>query len=764
MSERKFKYVGTRPIRHDGVEKVTGRANYGADVVLPGMLHGAIARGDHAHANIVRIDTSKAEAVPGVKAVITGADFPDIPRKWLGDAGAGLDFGALAQNVIARKQVLYHGHALAAVAATTPEIAHEACKLIEVEYEVLEPVMSLDAALAPGAPVLHPEDAPMGMEADGPTNIKARIVYEGGDLDAGFAEADVVIEREFRTPMVHQGYIEPHACTVRYTEDGKYSIWCSTQGPFAVQTNSAMVLGLDPNLVKCTPTEIGGGFGGKTTIYLEPIAMVLARKTGRAVRIVMSREDVFRASGPGSGGKVRVKLGAKRDGTFVAGDCEMYLEAGAFRGSPAGAAAMCALSSYRIPNFRVYSHDVVLNKPKAAAYRAPGAPIANFGVESVVDEVARALEIDPIDLRLHNAVQEGDRAAYGPRYKAIGLHETLQAARSHPHYKQPLGANQGRGIACGFWFNAGMQSSAIVSVNADGSAVVRTGNPDIGGSRASLAMMAAEELGVPVERIRPVVGDTESVGYSDMTGGSRVTFATGMAVIEAAQDVVRQLRERAAMIWDVTVDDVKWEEGAAHGLNGASDNDPLPIHAIAPQFRTTGGPVVASAQVNPPSAGPGFSTHICDVEVDPETGRTQVLRYTTIQDAGKAVHPSYVEGQMQGGAAQGIGWALNEEYLWDAKGVVENPGFLDYRMPVASDLPMIDAVIVEVPNPLHPYGVRGVGETPIVAPLATVANAVRGATGVRFEELPMSPPRVLEGLQASGSGAAGSGASRSNGK
>jgi len=746
MSERKFKYVGTRPIRHDGVEKVTGRANYGADITLPGMLHGAIARSEHAHARITRIDTSEAEAMAGVHAVVTGADFPNIPSRWRGEGGGGIDFGAIGINLMARDKALYHGHALAAVAAVTPAIAREACQRIQVEYEPREPVMDLDAALAPDATILHPDQEPDGLDTSGPSNIASHLAYEGGSLEEGFAEADVVVEHEFTTAMVHQGYIEPHGCTVRFNEDGKYTVWCSTQGAFSVQLFAAMVLGLDPNLIKCVPTEIGGGFGGKTTIYLEPVAMLLARKSGRAVRMVMSREEVFRASGPASGGRVRVKLGAKRDGTFVAGDCEITLEAGAFRGSPSGSAAMTALASYRFPHYRVHAYDVVLNKPKVAAYRAPGAPISNFAVESCVDELARELGIDPIELRLQNAVDEGDRAPYGPIFKAIGLRETLEQARAHPHYKAPLGENQGRGIACGFWYNAGLQSSAIVSVNADGSAVVRSGNPDIGGSRASLALMAAEELGIPVERIRPTVGDTESVGYTDVTGGSRVTFATGMAVIEASQKVVAQLRERAAMIWGVDVEDVRWEDGVAHGRNGASDRDPMPLHVLAPQLRTTGGPVVASAQLSPPAAGPGFATHLCDVEVDPETGRSQVVRYTTIQDAGKAVHPSYVEGQMQGGAAQGIGWALNEEYLWDGEGKVENPGFLDYRMPVASDLPMIDTVIVEVPNPIHPYGVRGVGETPIVPPLATVANAMRSATGVRFEQLPMSPPRVLDAL------------------
>jgi CO/xanthine dehydrogenase Mo-binding subunit len=749
MSERKFKYVGSRPIRHDGLDKVTGRANYGADFELPGMLHGAILRSPHAHARIVAIDTSKARSLEGVKAVITGADMPRIPSKWMGGAEGGMDFGELADNCMAHDKALYNGHAVAAVAATTLDIARRACKLIEVQYEVLPPVLDVDAALAKGAPVLHPDKKPQGHPPlpEAPTNIAGRIVFERGDLAKGFASADVVLEREFKTVMVHQGYIEPHACVVRTGEDGKIFIWCTTQGQFMVQTSTAMCLGIDPALIKVTPSEIGGGFGGKTTIYLEPVAVELSRRAHRPVKLVMSREEVFRATGPTSGAKVKIKVGAKRDGTLVAAEARMYYEAGAYRGSPVGPGAMCVFGLYKIPNFLVEGFDVVVNKPKVAAYRAPGAPISTYAMESMVDELARELKIDPIELRLKNAVAEGDQAPYGPTYGPIGMRETLLAAKNHPHYKAPLGKNQGRGVASGFWFNIGLQSSATVSVNMDGSAVVRTGNPDIGGSRASMALMAAEELGIPVERIRPMVGDTESVGYSDLTGGSRVTFATGMAVIEAARDVVRQLRERAAKIWGIDAEDVKWEDGRAIPLNGAKDKEPMTIYQIAPQMGATGGPITGRAAINAPMAGPGFATHICDLEVDPETGRSEVKRYTAIQDAGKAVHPSYVEGQFQGGVAQGIGWALNEEYIWDARGEVQNPGFLDYRMPVASDLPMIDTVIVEVPNPTHPYGVRGVGETPIVPPLAAVANAMRSATGVRFTQLPMSPPRVLEALE-----------------
>ncbi|MBJ19920.1 MAG: oxidoreductase [Deltaproteobacteria bacterium] len=747
-TEYQFRQVGTRPIRHDGVDKVTGRARFGADIALPGMLHGAILRSPHAHARILSIDPRKSLALEGVKAVITADDLPEVKTGWVGDLAYGTDPGEMAENIMARHRALYHGHALAAVAATSLERAREACRLIEVEYEVLEPVVTLEQALAPDAPIIHEDQAPIGDAPlpEGPTNIARRIFDEGGDLERGFAESDVIVEGDFETPMVHQGYIEPHACLANVREDGKVDIWCCTQGPFMVKDYTATALQCDPHDIKVTPSEIGGGFGGKTTIYLEPIAVVLSRAAGRPVKLVMTREEVFRATGPASGAKIRMKIGARSDGTLVVGDVRFDFEAGAYRGSSVTAACMTVFSAYRVPNYRIEGLDIVVNKPKVAPYRAPGAPNAAFAIESLIDDLARRLGRDPIDLRLQNAVVEGDRATYGPVFGPIGLRETLESARSHPHARAPLGENQGRGIASGWWFNAGMQSSATVSVDADGSAVVRTGNPDIGGSRASMALMVAEELGISVERVRPVVGDTDSVGYCDTTGGSRVTYATGLAVIEATRKVVDDLRARAATVWNVTPDAVAWREGAAVLKSRDSEEEPLSFAEITSQLHLTGGPVVASASVTPAAAGAAFGTHMCDVEVDPETGCTKVIRYTVIQDAGKAVHPTYVEGQFQGGAAQGIGWALNEEYLWDAQGRLENPGFLDYRMPVCSDLPFIDAVIVEVPNPLHPYGVRGVGETAFVPPLAAVANAVRDATGIRFHRLPMTPPRVLEAI------------------
>jgi len=748
-SDRKYKYVGTRPIRHDGLDKVTGRAQFGADYSLPGMLWGKVLRSPHAHARIRKIDVSAALALDGVKAVITGRDFPDVAAEAAEGGEGANDFRDLAENVMARGKALYHGHALAAVAATTARIAEEACKKIVVDYEVLAPVLSLDAALAPNAPILHEDARATGHEPlpKGPSNVASRREMGRGDVAKGFADADVVVEREFRTPMVHQGYIEPHAVLARTGEDGRSVVWCCTQGAFMVRAYSAKVLGLSTDMIKVIPTEIGGGFGGKTTVYGEPLAILLSRKSGRPVKMVMTREEVFRATGPTSGTHIRVKMGATRDGKLTAADATLYYEAGAFKGSPVGAGMMTVFAPYKLDNVRIEGFDVVVNKPKVAAYRAPGAPMAALVVETVMDELAEKLGMDPIDLRLENAVHEGVQATYGPKYRAIGFVETLRAAKSHPHYRAPLGPNQGRGVASGFWFNAGMSSSANISINEDGSAVVITGNPDIGGSRASMALMAAEELGIPVENVRPVVGDTEAVGYSDLTGGSRVTFATGMAVIEAARDVVNQLRARAAQIWGIELDAVGWEDGHAVPLNEVPGaHEPLSLKQLAARAGSTGGPISGRASLTARGAGPGFATHICDVEVDRETGAVTVLRYTAVQDAGKAIHPAYVEGQMQGGAAQGIGWALNEEYVFDKNGAMENAGFLDYRMPVASDLPMIDTVIVEVANPMHPYGVRGVGETPIVPPLAAVANAVQRAARVKLAELPISPPRLLEAI------------------
>ncbi len=745
LSEVEFEVVGTRPVRPDGVDKVTGRAQYGADLDLTGMLQARVLRSPHAHARIKSIDTSRAEALDGVRAVVSAADLPlaALSKEDLGNDYNRFKF--LSDNFLASDKALYRGHAVAAVAADNAHIAEAALSLISVDYEVLEPVIDVRAAMQDGAPLLHDDlihTSAMGEVSDKPSNVASYMKFEKGDTAAGFANSDVIVEREFTTASVHQGYIEPHNATAHWRADGQINVWCSTQGAFVVRANTADVLRVDVSNVRVTPMEIGGGFGGKVTFYLEPVAALLSRKAGAPVKLLMTRTEVFEGSGPAPGSWMRVKMGANSAGKITAAEIELAFEAGAYPGSPVMQGATCAFACYELENGTIEGYDVVVNKPKTAAYRAPGSPQAAFGVEQVVDEVCQKLGVDPVEFRLNNAVTEGSRKVEGPVFQKIGLVECLEAARNHEHYRTPLaGPNRGRGIAAGFWMNRGFHSSVNMTVNPDGTVNLIEGSVDIGGSRASIAQQAAETLGIAYEDIKPQVVDTDSIGFTMVTGGSRTTFATGWAAILAAEDVKGQMVERAASIWDVPVEEVEYEDGV---IRHKSEELSFTFKDLARQLYTTGGGITGTASLDPTGEGNSFGVHLVDVEVDPETGKTEILRYTAIQDAGKAVHPSYVEGQIQGGAVQGIGWALNEEYYFSDNGQMMNSSFLDYRMPTSLDLPMIDTVIVEVANPGHPYGVRGVGEVPIVPPLAAVANAVGHATDQRLTSLPITPGSVLE--------------------
>ena len=742
LSNTDYNVVGTRPVRHDGADKVTGRAKYGGDFQMNGLLHGQVLRSPHAHARIKSVDTSKAEAYPGVKAVVTAKDLPissmENPDQSMRHA---------SDNVLARDKVLYKGHPIAGVAAINPHIAGIAVDLIEVEYEVLPSVTDVQSAMADGAPLLHEDmtTTALGEATDRHSNVATHFSYELGDLDEGFAKADVVVEREFTTTMVHQGYIEPQNGSALWNADGQLKVWTSTQGSFAVRESLAKVLDMPVSRITVVPMEIGGGFGGKIPIYLEPVAALLSRKTGQPVKILMSRIDVFESTGPTSGSWMKIRMGATNDGKIVAADATLAMEAGAFPGSPVTMGAQCLFAPYDIESVRSQGYDVVDNKPKVAPYRAPGAPIAAFGGEQVVDELARRVGMDPLEFRLKNASKEGTRRVDGPVYPRIGNVECLEAARNSEHYNTPLeGPNRGRGVATGFWFNIGMQSSCSIGVNPDGTIILVEGSTDIGGTRASIAMQAAEVLGIPAEDVHPSVADTDSVGYTFLTGGSRVTFASGWAAYECAQDIKQKMIDRASSIWDVSAEDVELVDGTFQ--HRSEPELKMSFKELAGQLNRTGGPVSSQVSVDPKGAGGAFSTQIADVEVDPDTGKVTVLRFTATQDAGKAIHPSYVEGQMQGGVVQGIGWALNEEYYMNDEGSMVNSSFLDYRMPTSLDLPMIDTVIVEVANPGHPFGVRGVGEVPIVPPMAAVANAIHDALGTRMEHLPMSPGNILDAL------------------
>lgn len=739
-----LKVIGTRPIRHDGVDKVTGRAVYGNDMNLPGMLHGKILRSPHAHARIKSIDTSAAAKLPGVMAVAVGSDFPNLKDK-IAELGEGaVNLAHLVTNCLARDKVYYQGHAVAAVAAVSPSIADEALKLIKVDYEPLPAVTWVLDAMKPGAPILHPEIATdeMGKPGAKNTNVAKHLHFEIGDVKKGFADADVIVEREFRLETVHQGYIEPHAATALWNADGRITVWTVTQGSFTARQQTAELFQLPVSQVTVVPCEIGGGFGGKIRVYVEPVAALLSKKSGRPVKIQMDRAAVFAGTGPTPGGYVRVKLGAKKDGKLVAGEAYLAYESGAYPGGMIGPGCMCVFSCYDLAHAVVDGYEVCLNKPHISAYRAPGATQAAFACEQVVDEIAGKLGLDPIEIRLKNAMKEGSRRVDGPVYPRVGFVEVLEAAKNSEHYKTKLtGKNQGRGIAAGYWFNAGLKSACSASVNADGTVNLLEGSTDIGGSRTAIAMQLAEPLGIRAEDVVPRVVDTDSIGYTDVTGGSRVTFATGLAAYKAAQEIIAKMTTRAAELWECKPEDVSFDDGR-FSKNGTS----LGFKEMAVKLHATGEPIVVHAAVDPQGGTNGFGVHICDVEVDPETGKTKVLRYTTVQDAGRAVHRSYCEGQLQGGTVQGIGWALNEEYFYDKEGRLRNASFLDYRMPTALDLPMIDTIIVEVPNPDHPYGVRGVGETPIVPPPAAVANAIHAAVGVRITECPMAPHKVWKAL------------------
>ena len=749
-----YDVVGTRPIRHDGVDKVIGAAKYGADIQLSGMLHGKVLRSPYAHARIRSIDTSKAEAISGVTAVVTSKDFPIISDSIIDLSETQGNARLMAEHVMAADKALYKGHAVAAVSATSPHIAELALEAIEIDYEVLKPVLSLEEAMKEGAPLLHDnlttyfklERFAKGDDTGAKSNIASHIQHKLGDVEEGFQEADVIVEREFTTQTVHQGYIEPHASTATWAGDGRLTIWTCTQGSFAIRSSCAAILDIPESQVRVIPTEIGGGFGAKITTYLEPVAAVLSKKSGRPVKLVMSRKDVFEGTGPTSASLMRTKIGATKDGRITAAQLWMAFEAGAYPGSPIGGGTLCATGPYNIANLLVDGYDVVCNKQKVQAYRAPGQPQGAFAVEPVIDELAEKLGIDPIEFRLMNVSKEGDRMPNGVPHPHFGIKEMEEAMRAHPHYKTSLtGPNQGRGVAVGYRWQGGQASSATITVNNDGTINLVTGSVDIGGSRTAVAMQAAEILGIKAEDVSPTVVDTDTIGWTGVTGGSRTAFDTGLAAIQASEEIIRLMKARAAITWEMKEEDISFDHGT---FLCAKTEDTISFKDLSARLMRTGGPVTCSVSAASPGSGPIIAGNLVDVEVDPETGKVDILRFTAFMDVGTAIHPAYVEGQIQGGTVQGIGWALNESYFYDDEGSMLNSSFLDYRMPTSLDVPMIETVMIEVPNPKHIFGVRGVGEAPIIPPLPALANAISDAIGVRMLDLPMTPDVILTALES----------------
>lgn len=740
------KYIGQRLPRVDGADKVTGRAIFAADISLPQMLYGKLLRSPHAHARIKRIDVSRALALEGVKAVVTAADLPPTTGPQIMVRGeVEVDLSHICQLALAQDKVLYHSHPVAAVAAITPQIAEWALELIEVEYEPLPAVLDAEEAMRPEAPLLHPDLFTQTRQgkAEKPSNIAALYTFGRGDVEAGFRQADAVRENTFRTQMVHQGYLEPLACVALAEPGGRIRLWSSTQGTFSVRSQLSAILGLPSSWIKVIPVEVGGGFGGKINALLELPAILLSQKTGRPVKIVLTREEVLRASFPAPPAIITIKTGATREGKLTAVSMKAIFDAGAFPISPVVTAYFTGLAPYKVDNLKFEGYEVVTNKPKIGALRAPGAPQGAFAVESQMDMMAQALRLDPLEFRRINAVAEGDPLPVGSRgLNRIGLKPLLERLAAHPAWTSPMeGPYRGRGLALGFWPGAIMTSSAQVVLQEDGSFSVALGSVDLTGTRTTMLQVAADELGVEPSRISMSLADTDSIGFTEVSGGSRITYTMSNAVHLACQDLLRQLKERAAGVLEVGVEEVEYKQGVFRA-KGAPDKAATLAELGSLSLRR-GGPMVGKGVTSRLQQAPVFAAHIADVEVDPETGKVNVLRYTAFQDVGLAVNPTQVEGQLQGGAAQGIGWSLLEGYRFGKDGALQNATMLDYRTPTATDVPMIEAVLVEVPASDGPYGIRGVGETPIIPPPACLANAIFRATAARLKELPMTPEAVF---------------------
>jgi len=754
---RDVKGVGLSIPRPDGPEKVTGQVQYVADLKPRGLLHAKLLRSPHAHARIVSIDTSRARALPGVRAVITAADIPQLKRK----------APTRAHAVLAIDRVVFVGQPVAAVAADELAIAEEALDLIDVRYEVLPAAVDPLQSMKPGAPPV----AEAGTEADtsealahgsvsGVTtetkpakavNISQQAKLGRGDVAKGFAESDVVIEKTYRIPMVHQGYLEPHAVLAQWDTNGQLTLWASTQGSFNTRSEVAEVLELPENTIKVIPMECGGGFGGKIRALCEPITAVLARVTGRPVRYVMTRREELEAGNPAPQVIIRLKSGVKRDGTLMALEAETVIESGAFSGAVLAVSSVFLASLYLWPAFEVRGFEVLTHKPSIAAYRAPVAPHTIFAIDSHMEQIALVLGMDPVEFRLRHLQSEGKPMANNQPWLNNGAIEVLHRIAEHPLWKNRAqwkasgknGRLRGTGLALGGWLGGLQPTGATVRLNPDGSLQVLTGQVDIAGTNIALAQIAASAYGVDIDKVKITTGDTDVAPVTGLSAGSKTVYTVGVAVMEAAKDARKQTLEIAAKEMEAAVQDLEIENERVV-VRGVPDRG-VTLAQIGKKgnlYMSKVPPVLGVSHPAFSQQAPAFCAELARIEVDPDTGEVTIHDFVVVQDVGKAINPLGVEGQMQGGAVQSIGMALTEALTFDDQGRLTNPSLLDYKKLTAADLPNIETIIVEKPAPAGPFGARGVGEPPIVPAPAALANAVHDATGVRLTELPLTPERI----------------------
>jgi len=744
MSE--YSVVGKRLPRVDALEKVTGEAVFSVDVSLPNMIHGKVLRSPHAHASVVRLDVTKARTLDGVMAVVIASDVPGYINR------GELSFAQLPH--LARDKVVYAGQPVAAVAAVSVEIAEKALDLIEVDYEELPPVLDPLEAMQPSSPLVHDilrtniiTDSQPDRD-DKRSNVAYHFKINKGDLEAGFNEADIVLENTYRTQKVNHGFIEPFAAVASVDKGGKVTVWTHSQGLFTARQMIAHFLALPTSQVKLVPVEIGGGFGGKTYQPVAPLCGLLAMISGRPVRMEMTRDEVIKDSRPAAESIVTIKMGVTRKGLITAASASLIYDSGAYPEMSHGMfTSGNVLCQYKIPNVSIDTKDVLTNKVPSAYYRAPATPQSHFATESHLDIIAETLDMNPLQLRILNAAEEGDTQPNGEVFARVGFKETLERMVDYLQIKGKLeGKNRGRGIACGFWHGGSGGFGAYINVNNDGSVNLVLGVTDISGSRTSIAQIVAEELGLPLDQVKVVIGDTETGPWGSNSVGSLTVYSLSTAAYRACQDVKAQLSSLAAKRFEVDPSEVEFSKGLFQVKANTEKSISFTDLARSTSVIFGKGPVIGRGTLDGMPPAPTLSVHAVDVEVDDETGKVRVISYAVAQDVGRAINPLSIEGQIQGAVTQGIGWALMEEYIFE-KGVVQNTTLLDYRMPTATDVPMIDVMIVEVPSPRGVYGLRHVGEPPMVPTLAAVANAVYNATGVRFKELPMTPEIVLNRIK-----------------
>lgn len=751
-----YKVIGQPLPRIDGVGKVTGADKFAADYSLPGMLIARALRSPHAHAKITRLDVSRAEAYPGVVAVLTAADLEGLEREPT----------SRSHNIVAKTQVLFAGQPVAAVAATTREIADEALGLIEVEYDVLAPILDPLEAIKKSAPTIVHEGSEAGVhidrseeqihaggagglkeeeDAEEMNNVSSQVNFTRGDVEQGFKDADAIVEGRWISSAVHQAYMEPHATLASWDSAGNLSVWTSTQGQFHIRDMLARQFHVPISKVRVTGTEIGGGFGAKFGV-MAPLTVALAKKARRPVKWVLSRSEDLVGATPAPYTVIDVKLGGKKDGTITAMKARVVMDTGAFPGAPMSIGTILLAGSYKIPNFELNGYEVITNKASVGAYRAPGAPNVAFGVEAAVEMLAEKLGISAIDFRIKNVIEEGDKWPNGNALPAIGARDVLLALKNHPISSQALGPNEGRGYAIGGWPGGAGAASAYCRINPDGTIQIITGTINLTGSTTSMAQIAAEELGVPMALVSVVTGDTSESPPSPAAGGSQILYTMGHAVSLAAIDCRRQLLALAAKHFSVDEKQLTYEGGVVKAPNGKT----VTYKRLVAVAERGPGPIVGHGAHRPGRPFAGYAATCAIVHVDPDTGQPRVKRIVTAQDAGLAVNPMSVEGQIQGGTVQGIGMALTEELVYNADGRLANPGLLDYRLLTFGDLPEIEAVIVEVPTEAGPYGARIVGEPPIVPPGAAVGNAIMDAIGKPIYTFPATPERVFHAMHGNG--------------